>query len=100
MSRFAFCSDSVHEEGIAIEIVHPSGIAAMAASGALTRATMVWTAGQDGWKPAAATELARLLSQVPPPPPRAKQKAAKWAAPHPCALSPPHSRSITSARRR
>ena len=46
-------------------------LAAMAASGALTRATMVWTAGQDGWKPAAETELAGLLSQVPPPPPPA-----------------------------
>ncbi|GAB1364246.1 hypothetical protein MASR1M32_34820 [Rhodobacter sp.] len=35
----------------------------MAASGALTGASMVWTAGQDGWKPAAETELARLLAQ-------------------------------------
>ena len=38
--------------------------------GRLTRATMVWTPGQDGWKMAAETELARLLDQVPPPPPK------------------------------
>ncbi|MBE2275130.1 MAG: SPFH domain-containing protein [Rhodobacteraceae bacterium] len=44
-------------------------LAAMVASGALTRATMVWTTGQDGWKPAAETELSHLLAQVPPPPP-------------------------------
>jgi len=44
-------------------------LAAMAQSGALTRATMVWTAGQDGWKPAGDTELSKLLAQVPPPPP-------------------------------
>jgi hypothetical protein len=41
----------------------------MAASGALTRASMVWTAGQDGWKAAAETDLARLFASVPPPPP-------------------------------
>lgn len=38
--------------------------------GRLSRATMVWTPGQDGWKMAAETELARLLDQVPPPPPK------------------------------
>ncbi len=42
----------------------------MAASGGLTAATQVWTAGQDGWKAAGDTALARLLSMVPPPPPR------------------------------
>jgi membrane protease subunit (stomatin/prohibitin family) len=42
----------------------------MLASGALTRATMVWTAGQDGWKPAGeVTALAGLFAMVPPPPP-------------------------------
>lgn len=46
-----------------------SDLTAMAASGALTRASMVWTAGQDGWKPAAETALARLFATVPPPPP-------------------------------
>ena len=44
-------------------------LAQMAASGALTAASQVWTAGQDGWKPAGETALARLLSMVPPPPP-------------------------------
>ncbi|MEY4873042.1 MAG: hypothetical protein RLZZ563_2372 [Pseudomonadota bacterium] len=46
-----------------------SDLAAMIASGSLTRATQVWTAGMDGWKPAADTDLARLFAQVPPPPP-------------------------------
>jgi membrane protease subunit (stomatin/prohibitin family) len=41
-----------------------------AAEGRLSRATMVWTTGQDGWKMAAETELARLLDQLPPPPPK------------------------------
>ncbi len=45
-------------------------LARMAAEGKLGRATMVWTAGQDGWKMAAETDLARLLDQVPPPPPK------------------------------
>ena len=44
-------------------------LAAHISSGVLTRATMVWTAGQDGWKPASDTELARLFALVPPPPP-------------------------------
>jgi len=44
-------------------------LATMAASGALTRGSQVWTAGQDGWKPAAETELSRLFAMVPPPPP-------------------------------
>ena len=46
-----------------------SQLAAMAAAGQITRATMVWTAGQDGWKPAADTALAALFRDVPPPPP-------------------------------
>jgi membrane protease subunit (stomatin/prohibitin family) len=46
-------------------------LAAMAASGALTAASHVWTAGQDGWKLAAQTALARLIGAVPPPPPKA-----------------------------
>jgi membrane protease subunit (stomatin/prohibitin family) len=44
-------------------------LATMAAAGSLTRASHVWTAGQDGWKAAADTDLSRLFSQVPPPPP-------------------------------
>jgi membrane protease subunit (stomatin/prohibitin family) len=47
-------------------------LAKAAADGRLTRATMVWTAGQDGWKMAAETELAKLLDAVPPPPPPPK----------------------------
>lgn len=43
----------------------------MVQSGALSRATQVWTAGMEGWKPAAETELARLFTMVPPPPPPA-----------------------------
>jgi GYF domain 2 len=48
-----------------------SDLVRAAAEGRLTRATMVWTAGQDGWKMAADTDLARLLDSVPPPPPKA-----------------------------
>ena len=44
-------------------------IAAMVASGALTKVAQVWTAGQDGWKAAGDTDLARLFAMVPPPPP-------------------------------
>ena len=44
-------------------------LAAMAASAALTRGSQVWTAGQDGWKAAAETELQSLFAMAPPPPP-------------------------------
>ena len=44
-------------------------LASMAASGSLSRMSQVWTAGQDAWKPASDTELARLFAMVPPPPP-------------------------------
>lgn len=45
-------------------------LAAMAGRGALTRASMVWTAGQDGWKPAGeVAALAAVLAHLPPPPP-------------------------------
>ncbi len=45
-------------------------LAEMAGSGALTRETFVWTAGQDGWKKADdVTELAQLFTIMPPPPP-------------------------------
>ncbi|GGW37921.1 antifreeze protein, type I [Gemmobacter lanyuensis] len=46
-----------------------SDLQAMASAGQLTRTTMVWSAGMDGWKPAADTELSRLFAMVPPPPP-------------------------------
>ncbi|MFZ5949638.1 MAG: SPFH domain-containing protein [Candidatus Rifleibacteriota bacterium] len=42
----------------------------MAANGQLTPATMVWTAGQDGWKKAAEVPgLSGLFAHTPPPPP-------------------------------
>ena len=42
----------------------------MAGDGSLTRKTQVWTAGQDGWKPAEdVAELAQLFTVLPPPPP-------------------------------
>ncbi len=42
----------------------------MAADGSLARATLVWTAGQDGWLAAGEiTELAQLFTVAPPPPP-------------------------------
>ncbi|KPP86234.1 MAG: putative virion core protein (lumpy skin disease virus) [Rhodobacteraceae bacterium HLUCCO07] len=42
----------------------------MAAEGALTRDTHVWTPGQDGWKTAdEVAELAQLFTIMPPPPP-------------------------------
>jgi membrane protease subunit (stomatin/prohibitin family) len=45
-------------------------LARLATEGRLSRATMVWTPGQDGWKMAAETDLARLLDSLPPPPPK------------------------------
>jgi membrane protease subunit (stomatin/prohibitin family) len=42
----------------------------MAADGGLARETLVWTAGQDGWKAAGEiAELAQLFTVMPPPPP-------------------------------
>lgn len=42
----------------------------MASDGALKRETLVWTAGQDGWKAAGdVAELAQLFTILPPPPP-------------------------------
>lgn len=46
-------------------------LSGLAASGQLARGTMVWAQGMEGWKPAAETELARLFSHLPPPPPPA-----------------------------
>jgi hypothetical protein len=44
----------------------------MAAEGALTRSTFVWTPGQDGWMAAEdVAELAQLFTVLPPPPPPA-----------------------------
>lgn len=44
-------------------------LSAMAQAGTLTRASQVWSAGQEGWKAAGETELSRLFALVPPPPP-------------------------------
>ena len=42
----------------------------MQAEGTLTRGTLVWTQGQDGWLPAGEVDdLARLFTVMPPPPP-------------------------------
>ncbi len=42
----------------------------MAQEGGLTRTTLVWTPGQDGWKAAGdVAELAQLFTILPPPPP-------------------------------
>jgi membrane protease subunit (stomatin/prohibitin family) len=49
----------------------PADLAAMAATGKLSRSSQVWTAGQDGWMQADATELTSLFSHLPPPPPGA-----------------------------
>lgn len=46
-------------------------LAAMIRAGTLTGATLVWTAGQDGWKAAAQTALAKLIGTAPPPLPKA-----------------------------
>jgi membrane protease subunit (stomatin/prohibitin family) len=44
----------------------------MVTDGALTRDSMVWTQGQDGWKKAVEVmELAQLFTVMPPPPPAA-----------------------------
>src|SRR5690606_10624038 len=42
----------------------------LARDGGFTRDTLVWTPGQDGWKPAEEiAELAQLFTVAPPPPP-------------------------------
>jgi membrane protease subunit (stomatin/prohibitin family) len=42
----------------------------MVADGSLTRATLVWAQGLDGWKPAGEiADLAQLFTVMPPPPP-------------------------------
>ena len=44
----------------------------MVTEGGLTRESLVWTQGQDGWKPAGEiAELAQLFTVLPPPPPPA-----------------------------
>jgi len=44
----------------------------MVTEGTFSRNTLVWTAGQDGWKTAQdVDELAQLFTVIPPPPPQA-----------------------------
>ncbi|CAN1515920.1 COG4260 Membrane protease subunit, stomatin/prohibitin family [Paracoccaceae bacterium] len=57
------------ENGATLGPFAEGDLARLASEGRLTRATTVWTQGQDGWKMAADTELARLLDSLPPPPP-------------------------------
>lgn len=50
----------------------PAQLRQMQAEGRLTRDSMVWTAGQDGWKKAGdVAGLSTLFAMVPPPPPPA-----------------------------
>ncbi|MGO4907672.1 SPFH domain-containing protein [Pseudorhodobacter sp. W20_MBD10_FR17] len=47
-----------------------SHLGRMITEGSFARGTLVWTAGQDGWKPAGEiAELAQLFTVAPPPPP-------------------------------
>ncbi|MFV0491403.1 MAG: SPFH domain-containing protein [Pseudorhodobacter sp.] len=47
-----------------------SHLGRMISEGTFTRDSLVWTAGQDGWKPAGQiAELAQLFTVAPPPPP-------------------------------
>lgn len=49
-----------------------SHLGRMITDGQFARDTLVWTAGQDGWKPAGdIAELAQLFTIAPPPPPAA-----------------------------
>ena len=49
-----------------------SHLGRMIADGRFSRETLVWTAGQDGWKQAGGiADLARLFTVAPPPPPPA-----------------------------
>lgn len=47
-----------------------AGLRALIDQGRLTRATQVWSAGMEGWKPAGEVPmLSALMTRVPPPPP-------------------------------
>ncbi len=59
----------VAENGAAAGPFGDADMAAMAKAGRLTPTTMVWTPGQDGWKPASDTALAALMASAPPPAP-------------------------------
>jgi hypothetical protein len=61
----------IAENGAATGPFAQAALQEMAAARKVTATSLVWTAGQDGWKPAGDTALAGLLAQVPPPPPGA-----------------------------
>ena len=62
--------DILAENGATSGPFAEADLAGLAAAGRLSRASMVWTPGQDGWKMAAETDLVRLLDSLPPPPPK------------------------------
>ena len=57
------------ENGVTTGPFSAAELSAMALSGKLSRASQVWSAGQEGWKAAGDTELSGLFAQVPPPRP-------------------------------
>ncbi len=60
----------IAENGVTRGPFSRAALGRMASEGKLTRATTVWSAGQDGWKPAGdIPELAQLFTVAPPPPP-------------------------------
>ena len=61
----------VAENGVSTGPFAEADLSQMIAKGALLRSSQVWTAGQDGWKAAGDTALARLFAMVPPPAPGA-----------------------------
>ncbi|MCA3447981.1 MAG: SPFH domain-containing protein [Rhodobacter sp.] len=61
----------IAENGAATGPFAQDALQEMAAARKVTATSLVWTAGQDGWKPAGDTALAGLFARVPPPPPGA-----------------------------
>lgn len=60
----------IAENGVTTGPFSKARMGRMAQDGTLTRATLVWTPGQDGWKAADdVAELAQLFTILPPPPP-------------------------------
>ncbi len=62
----------IAEDGATAGPFSKAAMGRMASEGRLTRDSLVWTAGQDGWKRAEEVqELAQLFTVLPPPPPGA-----------------------------
>ncbi len=60
----------VAENGATTGPFSKASLGRMVTDGSFSRETLVWTAGQDGWKKAGeVTELAQLFTVMPPPPP-------------------------------